>query len=155
MNQSWAKGYIQGSTDEAAVAQVKCEQPQEWTPEHVHFLAINAPFRHEDVGDAYIAIADAHNAALAAARKPDKYLTCVECSHHTLRYSTTIDGLRCQNCGAAYVNCKQVEVMLAAEWEKVKTLVECLEDLRADLADWTRAAKKIDAALANVKGISQ
>jgi DNA-directed RNA polymerase subunit RPC12/RpoP len=40
------------------------------------------------------------------------YLTCAKCSNNTLRYSSTIDGLRCQHCGVAYLNCEQVEKMM-------------------------------------------
>lgn len=40
------------------------------------------------------------------------YLRCHECKNLTLRYSTTIDGLRCQSCGVAYVNSRQVDAQL-------------------------------------------
>jgi ribosomal protein S27E len=37
------------------------------------------------------------------------YVKCCECKQFTLRYSSTIDGLRCQGCGVTYVNSKHRE----------------------------------------------
>lgn len=56
------------------------------------------------------------------------YLTCVKCGKEALRYSSTIDGLRCQSCGLAYLNTIQVDARERFLLEKIAKLEARIEN---------------------------